>query len=347
MSNPLEWLDPEGSETAPAVPTVSRSDLERYAGADACPFAAVALERGDVLEASRPMVVGQEAHRIIGEAVALRVRGATLGELVDAIIDGASQSRPDVQADVCDALRPWAARKISEAICVAPDGCDRNPDDIIAFDEGEEFDRGGALALDVEDPAGDALRLVCEVDLLVAGVNGHELDLFDWKSGFMRWSSEDVVRSFQFGTFYSHLVFKNFPDCYRLNVHVVMPKLNAVAIGTLDRDRVEDIQFGRIMTAIEARHRAQAADVPARWPIVGKCETCPVLSKCPTANSKIDGDVEADPANAVREWLAIDARAGERMRAIKAHVKKNGPIELDNGKTFPGSSPSFSKTAIK
>lgn len=130
--------------------------------------------------------------------------------------------------------------------------------------------------------------------------------------------------SFQFPG-YAWPILRNYPEVQRVNVRVAMLAENEVTGSVaFERDYMRAIER-RIETAvdiIELHGGHDPEDVPA-WPTPTKCLLCDAARHCRLA-SDYNADVAADPVEAIKRLVALEA-AAERVRcALTAKVRKDG-----------------------
>lgn len=310
---PWESLDPE-----PVI--LDRSTLDRWAD---CPHQAALMEHHKIGVSNEDTEAGQQCH----DAIAQQIEAVTLaedhivrpGEFADNLIQaGKACPRVDVQPRVARVLQ-------TSAWTVARIVCERSASDILRFDGGKGF-YSGQLAFDVYPRTEDrgARRVTGEVDLLLATPSREELDLYDWKSGYKRWTATDVSQSFQFQT-YALLVFENYPEVLRVNVRVVMLADNDVTpVYTFERKYIDQYRQ-RVRAAVDLydlHHGSDPADVPA-WPTPSSCSICDAVRHCRVASDQ-SVDVASDPVESIQRLIALEA-ATERIRKyLTAKVREGG-----------------------
>lgn len=323
--------DPPPAPAGPPPIVIDRSTLERWA---TCPHQAALVAAGYASTGSADADAGNEVHAVLARAVAERADGATAAHLRDLIEQGQLASRPDVQPDVCAAVRRWP---LVELLTRREDGAERAPEDLLRFDGGTG-PRSGQLAADLipADDGRPAVRLTCEVDVLVSTVSRERVRLIDWKSGRKWWTPTDVRESFQF-QFYAELVFRTYPAVRTVEAVVFMTREGR---GT---DVVEFVEADR--TRINARLRAAAdiylahrdvvereraaenpnsvmGTVPA-WPTPEKCAICPAVRVCTLAHRPANLDA-VDPEGAVRQLVVLEEAAARIRGQLSARVRATG-----------------------
>lgn len=351
----MKMLDPDQMswllDDEPKPILIDRSTLERYAD---CPAQGQLVELGKGLAGSAEADSGNEVHRIIADAVKLYVEyEPRTRDLADAMMHHAEHSRPDVQPDVIEALRPsvWG---IAGMIATQTNGEPRHIDDLIRFDGGDG-DRSGQLAWDIGEHDGRPVRLTCEVDLLAATASVNELALYDWKSGRKTWSPTDIKTSFQFGTFYAFIVLANYPACERIRVRVWNTRKRSLTGAVVFERRDMAAMQARLDEAVALYlkhspdlHGVGVDNAPA-WPQMEKCSQCDAARHCPEATGPVR-DCGGDLAAAGRQYVAMTAAADQLKKSLTARVDETGEaIDLGDGEWFgrPESKPSSRKTAAK
>jgi len=307
---------------------IDRSTLERWSE---CPWQAWGIAHVLAMDpASFEATSGSEAHDVIAKAVQARIAGASYSELCELLRIEAGNARPDVQPDVCAALK--CASVIAGRLCYLASGSERHPDDILCHDGGEG-ERRGQLAMDWP-MEGATYRLTGEVDLLLRTESASELDLDDWKTGNKHWTAGDVASSFQF-QFYAELVFRRYPSCQQINARVHMPRLGystePVAFRQKDRTRIRS----RIQAALDLYHqhagKSEASGIPCH-PLPERCAWCPccVPGKCPLVRREAK-ELPSSP-EAMLELLAATEAASKRIAGLLTERVRDTGREIESGK---------------
>lgn len=295
------------------VVTVDRSTLERYS---VCPAQARLIDSGLVLNESSIAAAGQAVHDAFSQTIAAYIDEPDMyaSELAERAMSALRSARPDVQPEAIAAGRPavWAWAKMLAS---------HSPANVIRFDGGQG-DRSGQLARD--HVCGDVtLRITSELDLLLATPAKQVLREIDYKSGWRRFSIDNVASSFQFGL-HAWLVFENYPEVEALEVQVWQTRSNNLTYPvTFDRSRLREIDT-RIRSAAGEFVRwrnSKPQDVPT-WPAVDKCPTCPAAVLCPA--SLHCGHLSADPGKFIDDMVALKAELDAREELAIAHVKATG-----------------------
>lgn len=328
-----EALSGDGRKSPNAPIIIDRSTLERVAE---CPMQAKLTREGKAIE-SIEAVSGNEVHRVIAEAIAMRVESWTepqeLREYMDVQI---MLSRPDLQPDAVDALKRYTYT-LSRLICEHPDGQARDPDDLMRFDGGEGK-RSGQLSVEFMKGTEDRgpVIITCGVDLLLAGPTPAQVKLVDWKTGRKRWTQDLVAESFQFGTFYPYLVMRNYPDVQFVDVEIHMPRLYDFTPPWRFTEKHMDAAHARIYRAVQQYldDMSNPEHTPA-WPARGKCEICDVVMDCPAANAIPSATAfKKSPEAYLRAFQAKLAQVAEMSSVLKGYVKEHGDLVF-NGERGP------------
>ncbi len=318
-----------GEELADATQAerIDRSTLERW---HVCPAQAQAFERGLVKDRSPDAESGNIIHDAISHATKLVYEGHITkpGEFMEAVEVAVLTARPDLQQLAHDGVK-YMAYKIGARLLYLPNGEPRNTQDIMAFDGGPDGARGQvAIEWTVDDKP---YLLTCELDLLLATASAEAVDLDDYKTGFATWNAEDVVSSFQFGTFYPWLVMAQWPGANRVTVRIINTRKCDISPAVVfDREKFVSAATLRIESAIRTRAQYMAPDAPAApaWPKPDSCATCAACHLCPEVTGPVR-DVATDPAGALRQYIALDAALNSLHKALVAHVDVNGDLGVD------------------
>jgi len=300
--------------TVDEIEYYDRSTVEDYI---TCPSQGRLKKEFVPLTCSAATESGQEAHNVFGAGMLARWEGATLNEVREIMRDEMNRSRPDVQPDVIDACKRYLF-KFAENLYFTPAGYDRNPEDIVAFDGGTG-DKSGQLACKMTEKHG----LTCEVDLLLRGETDGEMELHDWKSGRTHWTSGDVKTSFQFGTFYPYLVFRNFKHINRIHVIIHMPrKYEQTSPVTFHRSD-EAAMNERLLRGLEIMQ----GDCLEVWPTKEKCGWCDVLDHC---SMKQAVKVKASNKDLLNSYVIYSTYLDEIKKELKKAVDTDGEISIVN-----------------
>jgi hypothetical protein len=301
---------------------VDRSTLERFAD---CPMQGRLDEKH---KHSLPGIAwgGQEIHEAISRTIQIYIDSSGVispFELKQEMESQLWSARSDLQ--------PEAIRGFSRSIyAFAQYLSEIHFENILRFDGGEGM-KSGQLAWDF-----DTLK-VCvtsEVDFLHSTPSPSLLSEIDWKTGWKKWTEEDVRSSFQF-QLHAFLVLMNYPEVEALRV-VIWNTRHRTKTWDVDfrRDQLEPIRF-RIMKAIENWWKFRSMeieDVPA-WPVTEKCELCDYAIHCPVADGEIV-DVNNDPQAFVEQMVVLTQRLDSMKKAGKSYVKLHGDIWTLNGDAF-------------
>ena len=278
-----------------------------------CPWRGAWLEKHPPIP-SAAMASGSEAHRLIAEAIGQYV--IERWPVADYLKQELSKARPDLAADVADAIRPsiYHLDKFMAA---------RNPADVLAY-QGGQGERSGQFAWEFAP----GMMATSEVDLLLATPAKSVLYEVDFKSGHTIYGVQDVRDAFQF-RLHSWLLFHNFPDLMELEVSVWHTRLNMLTPPVTFRRKDLEAMDGAL--AEVSRHRAMPE--PETWPTVEKCPGCPALLSCPAGQiAPLPGESLAlAPSNYAQASLAMQAALDERLRLLREHVEGYGDIIWKGG----------------
>lgn len=306
----------ESFEPLPVI--LDRSTLERWA---TCPHQAALMEAHKVDVSNEATETGSQCHDAISAGITMVVMASDRivrpSEFAQLLIDAGKRCpRTDVQPRVAMILSgcSWTIGRIV---------CERSASDILRYDGGAGA-LSGQLAADIfpQTETSGAVRVTGEVDLLLATPSKEELELYDWKSGWKRWTATEVRDSFQFQT-YAWLIMKNYPEVERVFVRVAMLGDNEVTGAVAFERRYMDQYRLRILSATEQwQLHNGSTDAPA-WPSPSKCAICDAVRHCRVASDHT-ADVASDPAKAIQTLVVMEA-AAERIRtALTVKVRKDG-----------------------
>lgn len=309
-----------------AVPALDRSTLENYA---TCPHRARLCET--VVKSTGPEAAsGSEVHKILSELITTYIDcGADMGrdEIMNRLWGGMRTSRPDVQPDVIDALRPavWTLTtffmgdKTSRGIL---------PSAVMRYDGGIDK-QSGQLSAELKGVPAVATG---EVDLLLATTVKQVVHLTDWKSGHKFWTADTVADSFQFQD-YAWLILENYPDVEEVIVSILNTRSNVWTYEvTFPRSRIESYR-SRVEQAAAHwwRWHAMPAEQVEAWPLRDKCEKCPAVAVCRHA----DGDLAEDSESMLRRLVLLGQQSSSISKTLSARVKETGrDIRLDDGTAY-------------
>lgn len=330
-------LDAFAPIETPELEILDRSTLERWS---ICPFQAAAIEAGRVTDGSLATVSGQCVHDAISMATRawLESEGHVFStrdavELLTQELEAALRdSRPDVQPDVLAGCRAsiWSWSRFMAAI---------HPGNVLGFDGGEELGRGGQLAIDFPELG---VRATSEVDLLHTTEAPAVLSEVDYKSGHKYHTERDVANAFQF-QFHADLVFEAYPDVQALDLTVWDTRSNHRTFAVRFERKRQPEYRARVRKAIETR--AMLRHNPPCWPAVEKCELCQCAVFCPAAGEDIK-DVKADPVTALRQLIAVEAKADALRKQLTNYIDSTGE-EIVSGADRFGRAPSSRKPTAK
>ncbi len=305
---------------------LDRSTLERAA---TCPFQTAAIEQGRVCNSSLITAAGQEVHEAISQTIKdwIDSRGAyNPTEVRDSLAGNLYASRPDVQPAAIKAVRRSIydiANKIYEI----------SPENILAFDGGEDYGKSGQLSIDVEPN----FRVTTELDLLYQGKSPELLEELDWKSGHKLYSVEDVADSFQFNL-HALVAFEKYPDPEGLRVKIWNTRTNRQTFSVIFyREEMGPFSI-RLRKAIEVYETEVRGPNPACWPAVEKCCQCDAAAICPVSGTPIL-EIATDPAGAVRKLAALKAKVDAWETLLEAQVDHQGHDIIDGDIAYGRSKP--------
>ena len=199
---------------------------------------------------------------------------------------------------------------------------------MLRHDSGEGK-RSGQISVPVEFGK-ELFRFTCELDLLHSTESPEVVNLFDWKSGWKRWTFGTVADSFQF-QFYAWLVLENYPEINAVDVRVVRTADNYVTKPwRAERRRMRDWR-ARAMSALAEYGRPNNE----AWPSPDKCAWCPVIEHCNLAAPEVA--LVAESPGAAVDWLVqIEAHTDQVKKTLGAIVEKTGDIQGAQSKVWFG-----------
>lgn len=313
---------------------IDRSTLERWA---TCPRSAWLHSQGLARSVGRPAHVGEESHKALGTTIHSWVMsGGTGGAsfLRNEATDWLRQSRPDVQPAVLSGMMPSLSAWCDMIARI-------HPDNILAFDGGEEAGRGGMLAIDFPDLG---IKLASELDLLYSGPAPTVLHEVDYKTGWRDWTINDVFESFQFQV-HALLVFTAWPDVKTLEVSVWSTRHGrALAPVQFHQRRLEDYRTRVRMAIHKKRLNERLEDAAEAWPTPTACGQCDAIAHCRDADLDAKAVAE-DPAAAVIELDRLERKAAAMRSTLTSHVRSIGrDITATNGVCFGTCKPKAIRT---
>lgn len=292
---------------------VDRSTLERFSQ---CPAQARFIEDRRVRDTSDEAESGSAVHEAFSRVTTAYVesRGQMgVSDLKDELLSEACRARPDIQPDVVNAIRacawPWA--KFLNSI---------HHDNVLRWDGGDG-ERSGQLA---HDFAEFRLRPTTELDLLFVSKSTDLLEVIDYKSGFKRWTHDDVSDSFQFAM-QAWLCLHNYPEVQAVRVRVWNTRINTLTYAvTYQRADLYPLDW-RIRSACLAyhTHRGRKPEDSETWPTVAKCQMCGAAALCPAASREIQ-EGALDAAGLVDEIVARRANLAAMEKIAAGIVKSTG-----------------------
>lgn len=287
------------------TPTVDHSTLAAYG---LCPSRAAMVQCKIIYECSRELLAGQVVHDALSEAVRHYVKFGLLTtsyKLADIVKTVLQHTRPDLQPECLDAIRPslnaWAAW-LSEEV---------RPSSIMRHDGGEG-EHCGQLTRECE-----GVNVTSEVDLLLATNSPEVVRIVDYKSGWKPWTEDAIANSLQF-QLHAWLVLENYPEVQSVDVQVWMTRKNLITRRVRFERRQESTITSRIAEAVkiwQRWHDKPLHEIPI-FPVADKCETCPAVLFCD--GSRTCG-VTQHPENMVDELTQCYARIA-KLESILGEV---------------------------
>lgn len=297
----------------PNLLTVDRSDLE----AVDCPSGMQFVRQGIVLNQSLAMDSGNAVHDAFSEATRQYVlsRGSLNAPEVSEELrqNLLFDTRPDLIWDAWKGLAP-SARGWGYFLTKI------HADNILRFDGGDG-DKSGQIAIDYPDLG---LRCTSEVDLLYAGPSPEVLHEVDYKSGWARWTQNEIENAFQF-RFHAALIFHNYPNIQAVEIRIWNTRFNDLTYGVVfKRDRDADVLLMEVRRRAEAfkkYHDKGPDEVPAN-PDHNRCLRCPAVSVC--VISKHVASSVADPENYLMQTALMQKTVAKRLELLEEHVRRTG-----------------------
>lgn len=307
MQSETDWVE------APQLIPVDRSDLE----AVDCPSGMQFVRQGIVLNQSKAMDSGNAVHDAFSGATKSYVssRGAlnaqeVAGELQQNLL---FDTRPDLIQDAWKGADP-SVRGWSYFLTKL------HAENILRFDGGEG-DQSGQLAIDFPD---FGLRPTSEIDFLHAGPSPEVIHEIDYKSGWKRWTAEDVANAFQF-RFHALLILEAYPDIAAVDIRIWNTRFNDLTYGVRfrrDRDHEPLMMEVRRRAELFARYRNKAPDQCPANPDHSRCLRCPAVSLC--VLSKHLAAPIVDPERYLLETSAMEKTVEARKELLAEAVRRSG-----------------------
>lgn len=303
----------------PTLELIDRSTLEPWA---VCPMQAALREAGKTGPMPSIVDTGELVHLAFSAGVQewissnCEIGPAGIRQAVESAVRG---SRPDLQPDAIAACRAsiWEFSSFLSEI---------NPRNIHAFDGGEHLGKSGQLAWDFPSAG---VRLTSEIDFLWQTHAPDVLGEEDWKSGWkINWPG-DIYKSFQFNV-HAVLILNNYERAKAVDVTIWDVRRGRKSYPVRFERRDLGNFTARVHAALQSRYDHK--DNPVPWPVADKCAMCQVARHC-SASGEF-GEIADDPAKALREYIAVDAKVDALKKALSAYVKAHGPIALETGERF-------------
>lgn len=331
-SDPVTESDLADIFDAPTRPTkpveiIDRSDAERYM---LCPEQGRAVDARECITDSTAAAAGQAVHDAIA-AVTKMVKAGMIAKVIDAseaIIQAATNARPDIQTAAIEHVK-YSAYAIARRLLFLENGEPRSGGELLRFDGGEGPD-SGQLSADIEMD-GWIARCTGELDLLMATASPQMLEIMDYKSGQGKWTADDVATSFQLGTWYPWLVFRNYPGCERVRVRVWnTAKADITPAVEIDRAKFMASAEVRIAKSAQARHDWRGKRMAPTFPSAEKCVLCDHAANCPEAKGPTK-DVNVDAIAVYEKYIVLTTAADKLADAMTARADKLGDFEVAPG----------------
>ena len=342
------FVDPVDETTE----TAHRTPVEQVS---LCPFMFAKIRSGEVVDSGELAEIGSAVHDALGDSVRWLIEElapSTWSEpwlrkpaLVEYIKAAAQQSRPDLQPEIIEAVKPmvWGWAALLGSI---------HPDAILAFDggrgvpraqDGDDRDRRGDLG-HVYTLGDTAVTYQSEFDLLYVSEHSPEiLEEIDTKSGWKNHRAVDIFEAFQFCS-HAALAFHNFPQAQTLNVRIWNSRRNRLTERvTFRREKLADYD-ARIMTGLDLWLKYKDNPNPPATPFAEKCRICPAVLQCPYADDRDAVDAIENPAFAVDRYIALkEALAAQKDACWKAVEHFGHDIEGSKGDKFGTGKPKESR----
>lgn len=333
------------------VMIVDRSDLEVLAS---CPWKWFARKNNLVVEQNFLMASGCAAHDCISWVIDDYVSsGGAMGkgEVREQLWAQAMASRPDLQPDVCKALRAsmWSIATLIGGL---------NPANIEAYDGGKD---GYSSQLAKEFVFGDdRILATSELDLLLRTPSSEVLEEIDWKSGWKHWTAQMVADSFQF-QMHAVLVFEKYPGVQELAIKIWNTRINDFTYRVEFPRTKLDAYTARVREAAELYAQHYHSESPPMWPVKEKCEACEANRICPAVvkaapslidleakfNDSLEDRLRTDPAACVdRIHALVDELARWKVVAKSHVVETDEELVGTDGRRFGKKKPKKSPTTF-
>lgn len=312
---------------------LDRSTLEVWA---TCPMQGRLIADGIGRSVGRAAIIGQELHDAIARTVRSYVCSQGIlrrSDLVDELAMNLRESRPDVQPDVIKAFRSslWAWASFLEGT---------HFQNILRHDGGDGA-RSGQLSHDYA-PLG--VRITSEVDLLCATAAKEVVAEVDYKTGQKYWTADAWQNSFQ-GAFHAVLIFNNYPDVQCVQASVWNTRTNRLTYPTeFTRERLRDYDT-RVQMAVTTwgRNKRLPMEQVEAFPSRDACSICNAAAACKVA----DRDIAQEPTEALRQLIAVEARADALRKFLGSRVDETGADIRVGGTCFGTDKPKSARKPTK
>lgn len=280
-----------------------RSELENYSF---CPFMAWAVATKKVQDINGLAMVGQLAHKVIGET--LEQRGDDYNMFSKYLREEVAKVRPDLQPEVIAALRNFI--KTVDTF---------DPWRIVSVEK--QYSTVFWEATKSEGPH----VITCCIDFITAGKDETSLVVWDWKSGWKRWTNSLAKSAFQ-THFYSFVLFKEFPQVEHIHFWYDNTRFEGRAYARISRE----FDYHNYQARIAETIRLKMSGSKEAWPLPEKCAWCPATAICPHAITEAR-NFQANPVGYLQECRAKQARVTAQKKIMSAYCRSTGnDIFADN-----------------
>lgn len=255
--------------------------------------------------------IGHEVHRVT--EAAFKACDNDLDIVADWLVDNLPDCRPDIQPKV---IR--AARYICDMICNLK---------VSVLAAEKQFD---CLLVPAVGDRDKVIATIC-LDLICQGLS-QSIHVFDWKSGYKRYTNSETVDSFQ-AQFGAWMLFSQPEYAHVETIHwwYYETRFGTKAYARFDRNN-EHPRLPHLTTFVGIDRRVRTAvklfldGNRECWPTEKKCCWCPVVRWCKLAHISA-ADIASDPTVYI-DKLIVDAQiVANRKKAATAWIKAKGPIE--------------------
>lgn len=292
---------------------VDRSDLEMVD----CPSGMQFVRRGIVMNNSLAMDSGNAVHDALSAATRSYVssRGALNAQEVSEELrqNLLFDTRPDLIHDAWKGADP-SVRAWGYFLTKL------HAENILRFDGGDG-DKSGQLAIDFHDLG---LRPTSEIDFLHAGPSPEVIHEIDYKSGWRRWTAEDVANAFQF-RFHALLIMEAYPAIAAVDIRIWNTRFNDLTYGVRfrrDRDHEPLMMEVRRRAELFAKYREKDPDQCPANPDHYRCLRCPAVSMC-VLSKHLATPIE-DPERYLMETSAMEKAVDARKELLAEAVRRSG-----------------------